>query len=226
MKEYLKRQKELFTKKENKRISNLNVMIGGVGGLGTHQAQQLQRIGVNKIYLYDYDKIEESNLNRQVFYGRKHIGDYKVNIAKKYLQNFNLDTELITSKEKINSDLKIPDDVQLVFDGLDNFESRYILEDLAIEKGIPFVHGGTSSWYGQVVVIVPGETLRLKDIFKGVEDRENTPSVFSPVVSTVASLQVIEGLKAYLKKEEFLNNKLLLIDLMSYEIEKVNIAND
>lgn len=224
MKEYLKRQKDLFTAKENKKINNLNVMIGGAGGLGTHQAQELQRIGVNKIYLYDYDKIEETNLNRQVFYGRKNIGEYKIDVAKKHLQNFNLDTELITFKEKINPDLEIPEDIDLVFDGLDNFESRYILEELAIEKGLPFVHGGTSSWYGQVVVIIPEKTLRLKDIFEGVEDRENTPSVFSPVVSTVASLQVIEGLKAYLRKDEFLANKLLLIDLMSYEIEKVNIA--
>ncbi|MFO7814375.1 MAG: HesA/MoeB/ThiF family protein [Halanaerobiales bacterium] len=226
MKEYLKRQKELFTAKENDKIENLNVMIGGVGGLGTHQAQQLQRIGVNKIYLYDYDKIEKSNLNRQVFYGRRNLGEYKVEIAKNYLQDFNLDTELITFKEKIKPNLDIPEDVHLVFDGLDNFESRYILEDLAVEKGIPFVHGGTSSWYGQVVVIIPGETLRLKDIFEGVEDRENTPSVFSPVVSTIAALQVIEALKAYLRKDDFLANKLLLIDLMSYEIEKVNITID
>ena len=226
MKEYFKRQKELFTEKENEKINDLNVMIGGVGGLGTHQAQQLQRIGVNKIYLYDYDKIEKSNLNRQIFYGSDDLNEYKVDVAKKYLQGFNLDTELITFKEKINSKMDIPEDVQLVFDGLDNFESRYILEDLAIENNIPFVHGGTSSWYGQVVVIIPGETLRLKDIFKGVEDRKNSPSVFSPVVSTVASVQVIEGLKVYLKKDDFLNNKLLLIDLMSYEIEKVNIAKD
>ncbi len=224
MKEYLKRQKELFTAQEHNSLKDLNVMIGGVGGLGTHQAQQLQRIGVNKIYLYDYDKIEKSNLNRQVFYGRKDLGEYKVEIAKNHLQDFNLDTELITCNKKIKPDLNIPEDVHLVFDGLDNFKSRYILEDLAIEKEIPFVHGGTNSWYGQVVVIIPGETLRLKDIFEGVEDSENTPSVFSPVVSSVASLQVIEGLKAYLRKNDFLANELLLIDLMSYEIEKVNIA--
>ena len=78
MKDYLKRQEKLFSKAQRKRIEELNILIAGTGGLGTNQALQLQRIGVNKLYLYDYDRVEISNLNRQLCYGKKDLGRLKV----------------------------------------------------------------------------------------------------------------------------------------------------
>ena len=90
MKDYLKRQFDIFNQKENEKLEKLNVMIAGAGGLGTHQAQQLLRMGINKIYLYDNDVVEMSNLNRQLFYGKDDIGKNKVDIAKKHLDRFGL----------------------------------------------------------------------------------------------------------------------------------------
>jgi len=225
MKDYLKRQFDIFTQKENEKLEKLNVMIAGAGGLGTHQAQQLIRMGINKIYLYDNDEVELTNLNRQIFYGRSDIGKNKVNIAKKHLATFGLETEIVAVHETIDENIQIPDDVHLIFDALDNFKTRFILEDLAIETNIPFIHGGIENWYGQIAVIIPGQTVRLKDVFSGVYNDNRTPSIISPAVSIIASIQVLEGLKVYLNKENYLKNKLLLVDLNSCTVEKVNIKS-
>jgi len=96
MKDYLKRQEKLFSKAQRKRIEELNILIAGTGGLGTNQALQLQRIGVNKLYLYDYDRVEISNLNRQLCYGKKDLGRLKVEAAAEFLNDFDLETEIIS----------------------------------------------------------------------------------------------------------------------------------
>ena len=121
----LKRQNPLFNNKEQSKLKNMVALIAGAGGLGTNQAQQLQRIGIKKIYLYDYDIIAESNLNRQLFYGKDNIGETKVKIAKNHLDNFQLRTKIKTFNKKIKADLPIPEDVNIIFDALDNFSARF-----------------------------------------------------------------------------------------------------
>jgi len=218
------RQNPLFNNKEQEKLKNMVVLIAGAGGLGTNQAQQLQRIGVKKIYLYDYDKIVESNLNRQLFYGKKDIGESKVKKAKIHLENFDLDTKIEIFEKKIDENLEIPEDIDLIFDALDNFSSRFSLEKIAVKNDIPLIHAGVESWYGQITAIIPGKTVSLKEIF-GVTGKENdeAPPVFSPVVSTVASIQVIEGIKVYLNKDDILANKLLIIDLKQNTIDTVKL---
>ena len=125
--DFLERQKLMFSKRELEIITDLTVVIAGVGGLGTHQAMQLQRAGVKKIYLIDSDKIEISNLNRQVLYGRDDIGKFKAIRAKEVLDDFKLDTEVVAITERVTSDMEFPEDVDLIFDAFDNFESIYIL---------------------------------------------------------------------------------------------------
>jgi molybdopterin/thiamine biosynthesis adenylyltransferase len=221
--DYLERQKMLFTEEEALKLKQAVVYIGGAGGLGTHQALELQRVGVKKIYLVDYDKVEPSNLNRQVLYGVDSIGEYKVDQAKKILESFNLPTKIETKVEKISKESKIPKDVNVILDALDNFETRYILEKLAWESNVPYIHGGVNQWYGQLTTIIPGKTLSLKDIFGEIDTTKEKVSVVSPVVSIIASIQVIEAIKVITGRKDTLDNKLLLIDLKDYSLEIVNL---
>ncbi|MGM0410884.1 MAG: HesA/MoeB/ThiF family protein, partial [Bacillota bacterium] len=192
----LKRQNPLFNENEQKKLKNMVAFIAGAGGLGTNQAQQLQRIGIKKIYLYDHDIISESNLNRQIFYGKKDISKPKVKVAKKHLDSFNLRTKVKIYKEKITSNLDLAEDVDIIFDALDNFNSRFELEKIANENNLPLIHGGAESWYGQITSIIPNKTVSLKEIFSdNSKESQESPPVFSPVVTTIASLQVIEGIK-------------------------------
>ncbi len=216
------RQKLMFKPEEQEKIREMVVMIVGVGGLGTHQAQELQRIGVKKIYLVDFDLISPGNLNRQIFYGRKDLKGYKVDVAKKYLDQFELGTEIIAHNQQLNPQMEIPLDVNIIFDALDTFKARLILETLAEQYQLPLIHGGLYAWYGQITTIIPGQTKKLSTIFPATEEQEQIPA-FSPLVALVASLQVIEGVKVYLHDEQILANRLLLIDASDYSFEIINL---
>ena len=220
----LQRQKPLFTNKEQKKLKNMVALIAGAGGLGTNQAQQLQRIGIKKIYLYDHDKIVESNLNRQLFYGKDDIAENKVKTAKAHLESFNLNTKIKSFNKKIVKDLDIPEDVDIIFDALDNFSARFDLEKIAEKNNIPLIHGGVQSWYGQITTIIPDKTLSLKEIVGEKNKKDNeSPPVFSPVVSIIAANQVIEGVKVYLKKDNILLNKLLIINAQKNTIDTIKL---
>jgi len=221
MKDYLKRQEKLFTLKQQQRLEELKVMIAGTGGLGTNQALQLQRIGINKIYLYDYDQVEITNLNRQLCYGRKDIGRPKVEAAAEFLKQFDLETEIAFRNEKITSATEIPKDIDIIFDGMDNFESRFILDELAEKNDLPFIHAGIEEFFAQIMLVLPESKLRLEDVFAGSAKKE-TPAVFSPAVTVTASIQVLEALKYLLNFDDYLKEQLLHIDLMSSQIEKID----
>lgn len=221
--DYLQRQELMFTSEEMKQISDLTVLIAGVGGLGTHQALELQRTGVEKMYLLDSDKVETSNLNRQILYGKQDIGRSKAIRAKEVLDNFELGTEIEVITDRIDAQTVIPSDVDLVFDALDNFESRYLLEDAVIEANLPLIHGGIHSWYGQITTIIPHKTATLRELFEEKDDTQGEIPVFSSAVSVVASLQVIEGIKVILGRDDILTNKLLMIDLNDYSLVKIEI---
>jgi molybdopterin/thiamine biosynthesis adenylyltransferase len=222
MKAYLKRQQKLFSEAQQQRLEELNIMIAGIGGLGTNQALQLQRIGVNKIYLYDYDQVEVSNLNRQLCYGKKDIGRLKVEAAAEFLNEFDLETEIIARNEKITLKTEVPEDIDIIFDGMDNFESRFILDQLAAENGLPFIHAGIEEFFAQIMLVLPESKLRLKDVFTGT-DRKELPAVFSPAVTVTASIQVLEALKYLLQFDEYLNEQLLHIDLLSNQMEIIDL---
>ncbi|PUU89967.1 HesA/MoeB/ThiF family protein [Halanaerobium sp.] len=222
MRDYLKRQQKLFSKKQQQKLENLKIMIAGTGGLGTNQALQLQRIGVAKIYLYDYDRVEISNLNRQLCYGKKDLGRPKAEVAAEFLKQFDLETEIIVKNEKISLATEIPAEIDIIFDGLDNFKSRFILDQLALENELPFIHAGIEEFFAQIMLVLPESRLRLKNVFTGSEKKE-IPAVFSPAVTVTASIQVLEALKYLLQFDEYLNEQLLHIDLLSNQMEIIDL---
>jgi molybdopterin/thiamine biosynthesis adenylyltransferase len=222
MKAYLKRQQKLFSEAQQQRLEELNIMIAGTGGLGTNQVLQLQRIGVNKIYLYDYDQVEVTNLNRQLCYGKNDIGRAKVEAAAGFLEQFDLETEITARNEKITLETEVPADVDIIFDGMDNFESRFILDQLAAEKELPFIHAGIEEFFAQIMLVLPESELRLKDVFVD-SDKKEVPAVFSPAVTVTASIQVLEALKYLLGFADYLKNQLLHIDLLSNQMKKIDL---
>lgn len=220
---FLKRQYDIFTSEENKNISELVVLVAGCGGLGTNQVMQLQRIGVKKVYIVDYDKVEETNLNRQVLYSYSDIGLYKVNVAKRKLDNNKLKTEIIPIISKIEEGFAIPKDVNIILDALDNFESRLFLEEISLKNNIPFIHGGINSMRGQVISITNESKTKLKDLIGEVN--KTKINSFLPVISLIASLQVNEAVKFISNKDNILIDKLLLIDLDDYSFNIINLKN-
>lgn len=229
--DFFQRQWPMFSQNEKNKIRNMKIFVGGAGGLGTHQLIQLQRIGAKKIYIVDKDKVEPSNLNRQILYGYDDIGLSKVRAARDRLKSFKMETEFEIIEGGISSDLEIPTEVDVILDALDNYHARFILDELAHKYNKPFVHGAVDSWHGQVTSIIPGCTPSLKEILGGGAISKKTEAgqpipVFSPVVASVAIVQVIEAVKLHVKKEENLANTLMLINWEDYSLEKIEIQLD
>jgi len=105
---------------------------------------------------------------------------------------------------------------------LDNFKSRFILDQLALENELPFIHAGIEEFFAQIMLVLPESRLRLKNVFTGSEKKE-IPAVFSPAVTVTASIQVLEALKYLLQFDEYLNEQLLHIDLLSNQMEIIDL---
>ncbi len=223
--DFFQRHRIMFDSREMEKLRKATVYVAGAGGLGSHQALELQRIGVRKIYITDIDRVEKTNLNRQILYGVEDIGKQKVEQAVSFLQRFGLATEIVPRNDRVDLDLKIPEDVDVVLDALDSFPARFALEEAARKKGVPMIHGAVHSWYGQLTTILPGQGVSLKDIFPQETPEEEIPA-FSPVVAIVASLQVLEAVKFITGQDELLQNKLLMIDLKEYSMDIVEIKDD
>ncbi len=194
------------------KISDSGILIAGVGGLGSTVAELSVRTGFKNIYLVDYKEVDEPDLNRQILYTKKDIGNLKLNSAEKRLKEI-ADVNIVKINKRIDENFDIPD-VDVIIDCLDNFKTRYILEEKAFKKKIPFVHGGVKGYAGQVTVVYPHKTKRLKEIFGEIEDEINPPQVFPAVVTLVGSIQISEAVKIICGNEDgSLMNRLLVVDL-------------
>jgi len=217
------RQDPMFRADERRRLRDMVVYIAGAGGLGTHQAQELQRLGARKLYLTDRDVIEESNLNRQVLYGYSDLGRSKTVQAQRALQRFQLPTAIEGLEDTVTTDTVLPSDVDVVLDALDNAPARLALEGAARRAGVPLVHGAVGGWYGQITSIVPDARFSLRSLLQPGLCESESSAVLSPVVAIIASLQVVEAVKLFLGRDDTCVGRLLVVDLEACSMDSVQL---
>lgn len=192
---------------DQRKISNTNCMVIGCGGIGTWTAIQLASLGIRKLVLVDMDKVDKSNLNRQLFF-EQDIGKYKTDSLKEKLQQVNSKVKLFTYTMPVQQ-LKPVDfnNIDYVFDCLDNIPTREYLSKLCWEKGIVFIHSACSDVIGEVQLIVPGKTDGMLPYPANMKQNEEKKSCkdFDPAICTTnmitASLQVDKFLDYLIKKE-------------------------
>lgn len=216
-----------------KRLAEARVAIVGMGALGTVLATQLVRAGVGFARLIDRDIIEPSNLQRQSLYDEVDAdeGRAKAEAAAQKLRLANRDVEIEAVIEDItwrNAE-RLLSDVDVILDGTDNFQVRYLINDVAVKHKIPWSYGGAVSSYGTTAFFRPGETPCLVCLFganqgSGGHDTCDTVGVIAPVVSIVASLQVTETLKYLTGNLEALSNRLTHLDVWKNEFRSVNMG--
>jgi molybdopterin/thiamine biosynthesis adenylyltransferase len=212
-----------FGERGQKKLMDSTVAVVGVGGLGTIVLQYLAAAGVGKLILIDYQKVELSNLNRQILHYEKDIGKLKVDSAKEKLESLNPTIEIEIYPEKLKeSHIKNAD---VVVDCLDNFNSRYFLNEIAVKNNIPFVHGAIEEFRGQATTIVPYETPCLNCIFK-LKDENKTFPVMGVTPGVIGSIQASEVIKLLSDVGETLKNKLLLVNLRNNEYITLNIKKN
>lgn len=185
------------------RLSDSSIAIAGCGALGSFQAGALARAGVGRLLLIDRDYVEWSNLQRQWLYEEEDAAEGlpKAVAAARRLGKINssISVEPVVADLTPSSISELVGKVDLILDGADNFELRYLINDYAIHTGIPWVYGAAVGSYGVVMPVVPGKTCCLKCLFpeppQGAQPTCETAGVVNAVTSAVASLQVAAALQ-------------------------------
>ncbi len=210
------RQIMIFGKEGQEKLKGSKVAVVGVGGLGSPVAYYLAAAGIGTILLIDEQKPELSNLNRQILHWEEDLGrNPKPESAKWKLERFNSDIKIETfvgHLDESNID-EVLEGVDIIVDCLDNFETRFLLDEYAHRKRIPLVHGAVEGTFGQVTTVVPGVTKSLGEIFPRVGERKGKFPIIGATAGVIASVQVLEVIKLLTGLGEPLLNKLLIVDL-------------
>ncbi|WLR44233.1 ThiF family adenylyltransferase [Bacillus carboniphilus] len=183
-------------------ISSTRILLVGAGALGSANAEMLVRAGVKEITIIDRDYVDYSNLQRQQLYSERDVEDHlpKAIAAEKRLSQINSHVKItgVVDDFSAHNAEKLVSHVDLIIDGTDNFETRFLINDLAIKKEIPWIYGGCVGSYGMTFAIIPGKTPCLHCLLKELPLQGvtcETRGVISPVVQVVAAHQATLALK-------------------------------
>jgi len=213
-----------FGKEGQDKLKNANVVIAGVGGLGSSVSTYLTVAGIGHITIIDPQVVEMSNLNRQILHWEKDIGIKKIQSATEKLKFLNSDIDIIGIETKIDEDnvLEILQDADAIVDCLDNLRTRYLLNDAALELKIPFIHGACSDFEGRVTTIIPGKTPCLRCIYPQSPPKEKI-TVIGSIPGTIGTIQATEVIKFFAGVGSLLAGKLLLYDAESITFELIQL---
>lgn len=204
------------------RLLDASVLLVGCGALGSVIADQLARAGVGRLRIVDRDFVETSNLQRQVLYDEQDVVDQlpKAIAAERKLARINstVRIEPIVADVNRNNVLELTSDVDLVLDGTDNFETRFLINDAALELGIPWINGGCVGSHGQVMTILPGRTACFRCLVPtspqaGATETCDTAGVLAPAVNIVSSLQVVDAIKILTGQSDQIESVLTVVDV-------------
>jgi adenylyltransferase/sulfurtransferase len=215
------------------RLLASRVTLCGCGALGTVLANNLVRAGVGRLRLIDRDFIEPSNLQRQVLFDESDVAANlpKAEAAARKLRLINSGVEVepvVTDIDRTNVE-DLCADADLILDGTDNFEVRYLINDVAVKLGRPWVYGGCIGAHGMTMTILPGETPCLRCVFEaapgpGEAATCETAGVLGPTVNIIASYQTTEALKILTGNRNKVNRQLLYLDVWENQERRSKIA--
>lgn len=210
-------------------LGHKSAVVIGCGALGSHISGHLVRAGVGKLVLADRDFVEWHNLPRQALYDEAdaEAGVPKAVAAAKRLRKINSAVEIQEHIVDVNADT-IEDLIagaDVVLDGADNFEVRYLLNEACVKHSIPWVYGGVLGTYGLTAAIVPGETPCLRCMLgpmppPGAVPTCETAGVLGPAVAIIAALETTEGLKILLERQESLLHSMVMVDVWTGDFEQ------
>ena len=215
------------------RLLESKVRLLGAGGLGSPAALYLAAAGVGTIGIVDMDVVDSSNLQRQILHNLDRIGERKVDSAKKTLTAMNPDVDVVTYDVRLGAGnvLEIIDSYDLVVDGTDNFPTRYLLNDAALVKKVPVVHGSIFRFEGQATVFLPYEGPCYRCLVPEPPPAELAPScaeagVLGVLPGIIGSIQAVEAIKLLLKIGEPLVGRLLAYDALEQSFRIFKIRRD
>ncbi len=214
-------------------LLDAKVLLIGAGALGSGAALYLTSSGVGTIGLVDDDVVEESNLQRQVIHTTDRLGMLKTESARIAINALNPETKVIEHRERMTAENveRLIADYDVILDGTDNFDTRYILNDAAIKLRKPVVHGSIYRWDGQVTTFVPFEGPCYRCMYPTQPPPELAPAcsvagVLGVLPGIIGLLEANEVFKLLLGVGETLAGRLLMFDAMGTTFDEVKVWRD
>lgn len=212
-----------------RRLSDAKVLVVGAGGLGCPALQYLAGAGVGTIGIVDADNVSITNLHRQILHPLKNVGKNKAESAKEMLSLLNDKIKInvyptYLQPENIN---QIINDYDFIIDAVDNFETKFLINDACVIAKKPFCHAGVIQFHGQVMTYVPGNGPCYRCIFeeippKGSIETCSQAGVIGAVAGIIGSMQAAEAIKYILKNGKLLTGAMFVFDALNL---KTRIAN-
>lgn len=217
-----------------RRLASSRVTLIGCGALGTHLADMLVRAGVGFLRIVDRDFIELDNLQRQVLFDEHDFADNlpKSEAARRRLAAINsgVNVEAVVADANYGNIESLCNAAQLILDGTDNFETRFLINDVAVKHGVPWVYGACIGAEGMVMPIVPGRTPCLRCIWQEAPPPGSSPTcdtvgVIAPVVSVVTGMQGALALRILAGRVEGMSLDLHTFDVWSGAVRSLNMQS-
>ena len=209
------------------------VLLLGAGGLGSPAAYYLAAAGIGNLGIVDFDKVDLSNLQRQIIHSTERIGMLKTESAKKTIQALNPDVNVTLYNEKMDSNniMSLIKDYDYVVDGSDNFPTRYLVNDACVMKNKTLIHGSIYRFEGQVTVFKPGDGPCYRCLYPeppppGMVPNCQEGGVLGVLAGVIGNLQVVEVLKLILGIGKPLVGKLLIYDALNTEFRSLRLRRD
>ncbi len=237
-----------FGEPGQRRLAESTAVVIGCGALGASIADTLARAGVGRLVLVDRDFVELTNLQRQVLYDERDVEDAlpKVEAAKRKLARINSDVEVTAFVDDVNATNieRLAAGAHVLLDGVDNFETRYLVNDYAVKRGIPYVYGGAVGTVGAAFTILP-HTARGDAAWEGGAQTAATPclrclfeeapppgtgatcdtvGVIAPAATIVASFEACEALKILTRNFDRVSRTLLTFDLWANTVRQLEVT--
>ena len=214
------------------KILKSKVLIVGMGGLGCPVAEFLTRSGIGSIGIIDHDLVSLSNVHRQTLYDEKDLGKFKVKIAKKKLNNINSKTKIDTYNFKLDRKkfIKIVKNYDYIVDGTDNFETKFLINDISLKYKKFLVTGAISKFDGHIFTFDFNNKKNpcLKCFYKEETTSDDIlnceyEGILGTIAGIIGTMQANEILKNILNIGQSLNNYILIIDLLNLDFRKAKI---
>jgi len=212
-------------KSGQKTISSKHVLIIGGGGLGSNSSEILTRLGVGHIDIVDDDPVDITNIHRTSVFTEEDVGKQKCNVLRDRLQKINSEIKITSIKKRIkkNNILPIIKNVDLILDGTDNMQTRFLINEISIKNNIPWIYAGIYSTVGMIMGILPKKTPCLKCVSQNIPNKSEEIPVMGNLPLTTASIQCSEAIKILLGKQI---SGLIIYDIWKQNFEKISIKRN
>jgi molybdopterin/thiamine biosynthesis adenylyltransferase len=217
-----------------RKLRGAAVLVAGCGALGTALVEGLVRAGVGRVRLVDRDFVELSNLQRQVLFDEDDVasGLPKAVAAARKLARINHEVAVEPLVADIGPDnvLSLFEGMDLVLDGLDNFETRFLLNDASLETGIPWIYAGCLGSHGQTLTVIPGKTGCLRCLIDsppdpGTAETCDTAGIIQPILGVITSLQLVAATKIMIGRPDEIEPVLTLVDVWEHSFRTLSLGD-